>query len=351
MPEKVKVRSNPSGRVSVMRAWSGSGRSPLLTKDENFKADPESSPRKGSSHASKAESLRVSNSGLRPGWGVAPSERHWRGVMTGKILDVGQALEHLYPLPEQSCFLTMTLPGDTDEANEALASWSGWIVNRILQHIRDTLPEADYFYKWEFQGRGALHLHLCVAAKEPYAIVPLVDQWKSLCWSLLKQVCEKSGWNLFARERKGDVAFHEYQADAQIVEKSVSRYLAKYCSKPDKKVNSFGRRTLRKAYPARFSGNSRRLSRWVRDNTFEWQFLITDRRRRVIFEEIRNELQTYCKFVCAYRHKWGTGDTEIFRSEAEDRLSIITEIGRLCGSHSEGEDAEVLGILLGLSSA
>lgn len=130
-------------------------------------------------------------------------------------------------------FLTGTLPGSTDEAVRALAAWSGWVVQTIKQWCRDTVDGAEYFGVWEYQKRGALHLHLCVKCPSQADAIKIMRAWKSRWILVLDGVNARAGVDVYRRnvsqtwrERKWIV-----RTDAQIVEKSVARYLSKYLSK------------------------------------------------------------------------------------------------------------------------
>lgn len=135
-------------------------------------------------------------------------------------------------------FLTGTLPGSTLAAVKALAMWSSWVTSRLSQWFRDRFPGALYFGVWEYQKRGALHLHVCVRVKTTKEARLLKKLWKSRWIALLDKVGLRSETDLFQRAQ-GDTWQRERwktRTDAQTVEKSVARYLSKYCSKTNDKL-------------------------------------------------------------------------------------------------------------------
>lgn len=136
--------------------------------------------------------------------------------------------------PLRRCtFLTGTLPGSTSQALQALAAWSGWLVGAVEQSIRDFYPGTQLFGCWEYQRRGALHLHVCVLTPTAAQAVQLRQGWKARWIKLLTTVSRKAGVDLFEREDGSSWSDRKWvtRTDAQQVERSVSSYLAKYLSK------------------------------------------------------------------------------------------------------------------------
>lgn len=144
---------------------------------------------------------------------------------SGAILDNG-------PL-RSLVFLTGTLPGSTPEALQALSAWSGWVVQTLSQWIRDNAPRAQYLGVWEYQKRGALHVHICIRAESALQANRLRWRWKARWIKVLDSLEKRSGVDMYARLEGGSWRDSKWvtQADAQQVEKSVARYLSKYLSK------------------------------------------------------------------------------------------------------------------------
>ncbi|MFM6214560.1 hypothetical protein, partial [Planktothrix sp.] len=87
-----------------------------------------------------------------------------------KLLEAGEVVQDLCPTSDSLQYaanfraITLTLPGSTQEAYRALAAYSSWLINRLLQTVRDAKFKIHYFGVWELQKRGALHVHLGIGA-------------------------------------------------------------------------------------------------------------------------------------------------------------------------------------------
>ena len=169
--------------------------------------------------------------GPRPGYGLLPSDKSLTRLAKRRLREFGALVDQ--GGLEKCVFITGTLPGSTLDAQRALAQWTSWLTSRLSQWFRDRFPGAVYFGVWEHQKRGALHLHVCVRTQTPQEATRLKVAWKKRWISLLDGVSNRSGVDLFAR-KEGDTWQKKrwiVRTDAQIVEKSVARYLSKYTSK------------------------------------------------------------------------------------------------------------------------
>lgn len=130
-------------------------------------------------------------------------------------------------------FLTCTLPGTGDAQYKAIAQWSSYIVQRFTQWWRDNVPGVMFAWCWEWQRRGALHLHAVVASNSGRGLDVVLVKWKEECRAVLQDVSERAGLNLFENTETGANHWNSdvINMDAQWVEKSAARYLAKYLGK------------------------------------------------------------------------------------------------------------------------
>jgi hypothetical protein len=193
--------------------------------------------------------------------------------------------------PGEWLFLTGTLPGGTPEAMRAMAEWSSALVDRLKSWISKYELATESMYCWEFQGRGALHLHYCVRIKSDQANRHILDGFSDWWLSAIERVSRDSGTDCFEwSNRKGSWAGRKevIQSVAIRCEKPPSRYLSKYLSKGAiKREKKIVKNAINLFYPVRWWGVSRPLLRRLRELTREWEVPIVqwfDVRKKV--EEI-----------------------------------------------------------------
>lgn len=167
-----------------------------------------------------------------PGFGSLPRIRPFSLYGRRMMRRAGGAWDDSVP-PSEVGFFTGTLPGSTQAAMRAIAEWSGYIVHRVKAWAAKYSPQKEDMYCWEWQKRGALHLHYCCRIPSPEkrasAIARFHRQWRKL----LLKVSELSGVDLF--ERPGGETWKDDErfprTDAQECLSSAAGYLAKYTSK------------------------------------------------------------------------------------------------------------------------
>lgn len=149
-----------------------------------------------------------------------------------RLLEAGSCFD--IRLGESHCgyFGTFTLPGSTERAYDALSRWSGYVANRLTQVIRRLEVDVYWFYVWELQKRGALHLHLFVALPKEEPACNLERDLRRVWYSALESIGDAEGICLFKHE-KGEycTVSQKWQFDWQRVSKSPAAYISKYVSK------------------------------------------------------------------------------------------------------------------------
>ncbi len=210
--------------------------------------------------------IKKSQRGGRVGFGVSPKPKNFGYSSGQKLREQGAAVDYLFPDRQGVYCVTLTLPCGTDSAFRVVSDWSGWLINRLFQPIsRDYAGSCHWFYVWEYQKRGALHLHICVAHQTQGDRIGenLVARW----YALLSELSEKTGVCLFTHQ-KGDrcTVRSKWQSYCQPVEKSVGAYFAKYAGKKESKNSMWVNR-----YPvARFWGSSQSLKEVAKSLSFDW---------------------------------------------------------------------------------
>lgn len=176
--------------------------------------------------------------------------------------------------PEEFLLLTGTIPGSTDEAFEAVARWSSWAVKTIKTWVSDRgVRDAYSMYVWEFQKRGALHIHYCVHIADLALRGKILGEWKKRWTDIIDEICSKSGCDVWGRGNGKTWATNKgvIQADAQVIRKSVGAYLSKYLSKNAPTNEAKPLQGQRFYGPVRWWGCSRPLLKRCRELSEEFR--------------------------------------------------------------------------------
>jgi hypothetical protein len=258
---------------------------------------------------------------LRPGWGGLPRQQPFSTYGRRQILRAGGALERRAPHKE-CLFLTVTLPGSTTEAMEAIARYSGMAVKLLHDWIGNHISSKLSLYTWELQKRGALHLHYVVhcpdSSRGEWLIAHLQEEW---C-RILDAICAKAKVDVYATTRgfswkeKKEVV----RVDAQWCEKSVAAYLSKYVSKAAKTNRNLARYSY---YPSRWYGVSRPLLALLRSMTATVSIdSITSSKAWAMYEDCLSSLQSWAVRCYEYMHTVGGGKTIVSYSDENEQESI-----------------------------
>lgn len=255
----------PGNEVRLVRAWCPS---PPIKKDAYATSADDGGADRADSVSASSLTVAANSSPLptlKPGYGALPRPTSFGLNAKRRLSRAGACLDEAGPV-EEVLFLTGTLPGGTDSALEAIARWSAFIVHSLKKWVWKREKTSLSMYCWEYQRRGALHLHYAVRVSDAGARRFIRDNFKAFWYRLMLRVSALAGCDVFERASGGTWRDDPsvIQADAQPVRVSVARYLAKYLSKS---VSGFGTRGL--PCPSRWFGVSRPLSRLVADGTFE----------------------------------------------------------------------------------
>lgn len=176
-----------------------------------------------------------------------------------KLRRAGVSCESVDPETRHWVFLTLTYPTESPEGMRAIAENAGWTVKSLKNWLQkfESLT-GHYFYVWERQKRGTLHLHYCVHIPDPGDRRICLAEFRGWAIAHLHKLTAKSGVNVWVNKWGYDWGKNpgSLQAVAQEVQKSVSRYLAKYTSKDAGKNAAL---TQRYPGPARWWSVSQKL--------------------------------------------------------------------------------------------
>lgn len=154
------------------------------------------------------------------------------------IREAASVLEDVYG--KKVAFITLTIPGGTREALDLVALQSRRLLNTFLQYFRDRAAKPlDYVGVWEWQKRGALHIHMAIAVTDSMEYAYIKKHHRKWWYRALKLVSEATGTDLFERKEGGTWKGQPWRVrtECERVKKSVGRYMSKYLSKCSKAEN------------------------------------------------------------------------------------------------------------------
>lgn len=260
------------------------------------------------------------------GYGTLPAKPTTFGLNAKRQLTrSGAALETVAP-PEECLFLTGTLPGSTEDAFRTIAAYSSYIVNSLKAWIATRVKSKLDFYCWEYQKRGALHLHYCVHCPDRSDRDFILSEFRTWWISALSRVGNSANCDLFRKSATfswlSDLS--KVRAVAEVCRKSPARYLSKYLSKSA----SPKRGPARAFTPTRWWGTSRPLKALLESLTKKTVIAIGGYHQVFkIREKVVHECQSTEGVTYGYRHKFGMGHTWIcFPSDTQENLSLWTSI-------------------------
>lgn len=257
----------------------------------------------------------------KPGYGGLPRNQEFSCYARRQILRAGGALQKVAN-HEECLFLTVTLPGSTPEAMEAMARFSAFAVHRLKAWVNKFVPSKLDLYTWEWQKRGALHLHYVVHCPDRGVGEYIQRKLKGEWIRILNAISEASGVDMY-RKNKGFTWASQKEAtkvDAQWCKKSVAAYLSKYVSKGNKFQYCRGRQNY---CPSRWYGVSRPLLQKLRELTFRVSLdSLRDCEGLASYEDCLSVLQSYAVKCYEYKHRVGDGKTIVAYTNENEQETI-----------------------------
>ncbi|MGL5936070.1 MAG: rolling circle replication-associated protein [Cetobacterium sp.] len=262
----------------------------------------------------------------KPGFGGIPRRTNFGTYARRQLLRCGGVFDKIDTNPGHSIFLTGTLPGSTDEAKQAIANYSSYIIHGLKAWVNKYVPGKLDFYVWELQKRGALHLHYAVYVPNEVARNYLLSEFRNEWERILCSVCVMSGVDVWRRDSTYTHADDKsvLQAYAQTVDKSVAAYLSKYCSKESSKYCS--NHSL-KYFPVRWWGCSRPLLAKLREMSETHDIPISSvAQARRTYDLLTDDCERHSIFSYAYKDKVGTGVNFVSYYKSDDLELVMNEI-------------------------
>ncbi len=189
------------------------------------------------------------------GFGAMPRETKFGSFGRRTIKNACGALETKFG--KRLVFATLTLPGSTRAARDAVCKFSAKVVELLTKWIAYNVPGAQWCYVWERQRSGALHLHAAIGHESARALRPLERDFQRYAHRLWQTISRLSGVDCFERAAGGTWRgnIKVLRSNCVPVRKSVKRYMAKYLSK--------GVAGVPGGFPSRWWGCSKRLRAWI----------------------------------------------------------------------------------------
>lgn len=212
---------------------------------------------------------------IKKGYGQTPSIKYFGHKSGQKIRETGAIIDGFCGENVERCrVVTLTLPSSDVLAYKAISDYSGYAVNRLFQIIRRDYKLAYWFYVYEHQKRGALHLHICVYHNDPEISREIGEKLCAKWRDILQDISAKSSVNLlFSKGFNRECKLSEMQLDNQAMRLGCGAYFSKYASKNSGKysddINSIN---ARKYPPSSFWGRSRELSKACERESFHFRF-------------------------------------------------------------------------------
>lgn len=198
------------------------------------------------------------------------------------ILEAGAVIERHWG--NQATFLTLTIPGSTTDALRVVAENAGYLLDRLYKKVRRQSEDIGWFYAWELQKRGALHLHLCLAASPEQMsmkeLKSLSHELEGKWFDLLMELRDITGVDCFAKQDGGTWRNRPdiWQSDCQEVKKSVAAYLSKYASKEsqDEQKELIAKLGGKVSLPLRWWGCNQAVRAYIKQWRFKYEIPFVD---------------------------------------------------------------------------
>jgi hypothetical protein len=224
----------------------------------------------------------------------------------------------------ETVFATATLPGSSFDAMRSLAENSGYASNLLTQWFRRHFTKPEYFYVWEWQKRGALHVHFVFQCASPREAYKIERSFKKVWLQILVQVSEKCGKDIFERSGGGTWAKSSRVCQVKIVRRVVNagRYLSKYLGKGSDNSNMDT-----SLYPGRWWSVSYALLKRIREQRISlYSPIIAESSGGELSRSIAAALSVLATTVRAFASPYSNEDEHFIFYFAEDRYRECKEV-------------------------
>lgn len=244
-------------------------------------------------------SLKVKNRG---GWGFSPKPTTFGKNARHRLLEAGAVMDNLYQ--KNVVEVTCTIPGSTVESFRTVSQYSGWIMNRITQILRRFKGDSAWFYVWELQKRGALHLHFAIGCSALPDALRLAQQIECKWFELLLELQDKCNVDVFRKNVKWTWRDkpENWQSHVLPIHKSVAAYFSKYVGKQSNSCI----RNSKKYPPARWWGSSKSIKKGIEDARFKVSIEVSLSVEKVAMSFLRDAINSF-EPIKKYRYDFDLG--------------------------------------------
>jgi hypothetical protein len=190
-----------------------------------------------------------------------------------RLRECGAAMDILCGGDLAQCHeVCLTLPGNHEAAFNALAKNTYFATHRIFAYLKKQYDgEVSWFYVWEYQKRGALHLHLAVHHKDSSLLDAICSDIKRAWIRILQDIGTMESCCMFSDKTKRKCTVSQnWQMHSEQIHSSVGGYFSKYAGKEESKQEWYCQK-----YPiSRFWGSSATIKQVIKENSmeYEWDF-------------------------------------------------------------------------------
>jgi len=190
-----------------------------------------------------------------------------------KLRECGAAMDILSKGNLEECWeICLTLPANHEAAFVALSKNTYFATHRLFSYLKEQYHgEVSWFYVWEYQKRGALHLHMAVHHRAAMLLPTICSDIRRAWVRILQDIGEREGGiSMFQNAYGYDVPQEYWQMHCDQIRKSVGAYFSKYAGKEESKQSFYCQK-----YPiSRFWGSSATIKKVIAENSVEvmWDF-------------------------------------------------------------------------------
>lgn len=241
------------------------------------------------------------------GWGFAAKPTSFTRNARHRLLEAGAVIDNEFG---RNCYeVTLTLPGSGNEAYQTLANWTGWMCDRLLREVRRNTITSHWFYVWEWQKRGALHLHFAIAGSDMTEVKKVAQGLEYMWFELLLELEQKTGVELFRKNR--DITWRnkpeKWRSHVLPVYKSVAAYFSKYAGKSANSQPKHGCTF----YPARWWGSSRAVKQGIELRRHRYEVEGNNADIKQAYADIKSWLEEQPGMLKSYAYDFDLGKSRL----------------------------------------